>query len=117
MHARGQIPGRNLVQVSYHRWHQQAKRLGGDRFFSEAFVVFHCITNIFRVFCLEVWRNFVYLQTVGLESMNKAKLLQSIFELHKTVKDGNMEKIFLKNTNLKNHDAGQKDGGDDKILL
>lgn len=26
--------------------------------------------------------------------MNKAKLLQSILELHKTVKDGNMEKMY-----------------------
>ena len=26
--------------------------------------------------------------------MNKAKLLQSIFELHKAVKDGNMEKMY-----------------------
>lgn len=38
--ARGQVPGRNLVQVSCHRWHRQAKRLGEDRFFSGAFGVF-----------------------------------------------------------------------------
>lgn len=38
------------------------KRLGEDRFFFGAFVVFDCIFAIFRAFCLEVKRFFVYLQ-------------------------------------------------------
>ena len=42
------------------------KRFGEDRFFSGAFVVFRCISVIFRVFCLMVKRNIVYLQTDGL---------------------------------------------------
>lgn len=41
-----------------------AKRLGEERFFSEAFVVFHYISVIFRVFCLVIKRIFVYLQTI-----------------------------------------------------
>ena len=44
-------------------WHEQPKRLGEDRFFSEAFVVFHNISVIFRAICLVVLRFFVYLQT------------------------------------------------------
>ena len=27
---KSEVPGRNLVQVSCHRWHRQAKRLGED---------------------------------------------------------------------------------------
>lgn len=41
-----------------------AKRLGEDKFFSGAFVVFRSISAIFRAFCLVVLRNFVYLQAV-----------------------------------------------------
>lgn len=41
-----------------------AKRLGEDRFFSGAFVVYCHIFIFFRVFCLVVKRNFVYLQAV-----------------------------------------------------
>ena len=39
------------------------KRLGEDRFFSGAFVVFRCISEILCAFCLVVLRFFVYLQT------------------------------------------------------
>lgn len=41
-----------------------AKRLGEDKFFSGAFVVFCHISVIFREFCLVVLGNFVYLQAV-----------------------------------------------------
>ena len=40
-----------------------AKRLGEDKFFSGAFVVFCHISVIFREFCLVVLGNFVYLPT------------------------------------------------------
>lgn len=49
-------------------WHEQIKRLGENRFFSGAFVVFRYISTIFRTFCLEVMIYFVYLQTDGLVS-------------------------------------------------
>lgn len=41
-----------------------AKRLGEDKFFSGAFVVFCHISVIFRTFCLVVFKNFVYLQAM-----------------------------------------------------
>lgn len=41
-----------------------AKCLGEEWFFSEAFVVFRRISDIFRVFCLVVFGFFVYLHTV-----------------------------------------------------
>ncbi len=41
------------------------KRLGEDRFFSGAFVVFRHISAIFCVFCLVVLGNFVYLPRSG----------------------------------------------------
>jgi len=61
--ARGQVPGRNLVQVSCHRWHRQAKRLGEDWFFSGAFGVFTAFVLFLCLICLEVMSFFVYLQT------------------------------------------------------
>lgn len=47
----------------------ERKRLGEDWFFSGAFVVFRFISVFFRAICLEVKRNFVYLQTKGEQSM------------------------------------------------
>lgn len=67
-----------------------AKRLGEEWFFSEAFVVFRHISVIFRVFCLEVIRFFVYLQTVkGVATIcspeflnvNKLKMLRNALKL------------------------------------
>ncbi len=40
------------------------KRLREESFFSGAFVVFRHISDFFRIICLVVMRNFVYLQTV-----------------------------------------------------
>ena len=40
------------------------KRLGKELIFSEAFGVFRHISAIFRVFCLVIFGNFVYLHTV-----------------------------------------------------
>ena len=54
--ARGRVRGNNRLCV-------ECKRLGEDKLFSGAFVVFRHISVNFRVFCLEVLRKFVYLQS------------------------------------------------------
>ena len=68
-----------------------AKRLGEDKFFSEAFGVFRHISAIFRVFCLVVKKNFVYLHTVkGVATIcspyyvnvNKPKMLRNALKLN-----------------------------------
>ena len=52
------------------------KRLREDRFFSGAFVVFRHISEIFRLICLVVMRNFVYLQTVkGVDANSHPELI------------------------------------------
>ncbi len=68
-----------------------AKRLGEDWFFSGAFVVFCCISTIFRAFCLVEKRNLVYLQTVkGVATIcfpdyinvNKLKIIRNALKLN-----------------------------------
>ena len=53
------------------------KRLREESLFSGAFVVFRHISVIFRVFCLEVLGNFVYLQSVkGVDFISHPKLIK-----------------------------------------
>ena len=60
--------GRGRTWQGTGTWHEQVKRLGEDSFFSGAFVVFLCISEILCAFCLVVLRFFVYLQTDELVS-------------------------------------------------
>jgi hypothetical protein len=53
------------------------KRLREESLFSGAFVVFRHISDIFRLICLVVMRNFVYLQTVkGVDFLSHPKLIK-----------------------------------------
>lgn len=56
--ARGRVPGSYRPNASE------------KTIFLGAFVVFRCICAIFRAFCLEVMRFFVYLQADGLVSLS-----------------------------------------------
>ena len=54
------------------------KRLGEEWFFSEAFDIFRHISTIFRVLCLVVLGNFVYLHTVkGVDANSPPELINS----------------------------------------
>ena len=55
------LPGDGFLTSRYET--STGKRLGEDKFFSGAFVVFYNISTIFRAFCLVVKIIFVYLQT------------------------------------------------------
>lgn len=68
-----------------------AKRLGEDKFFSGAFVVFRNIFVVFRMFCLAVKRNLVFLQAekallpTAAPSIKvyKLKILRNVFNIIK----------------------------------